>query len=236
MTLGLIGASAAQAQPYYYAPRDYGPHFYGQVLPPYEIMRIVRSTGLAPLTRPMRRGPAYVVVAANRSGGQMRVVIDAMSGDIMTVNPMVAMRSYGAQPLYPYVAPPLDGQHGSYGPGPRFDGGVPPVPPRDVPHPRIATAPMVAPAPAVAPPARDLPDARIATAPTVAPPAASTAPARTPLPRPRPNVAANDAPAASSAPNAARAPVPTATAPAIIKPAPAAEPNATQMVPVAPLE
>jgi hypothetical protein len=228
MALGLCGASAAQAQ-YYYGS---GPRYYDEGLPPYEIMRVVRSAGLAPLSRPVRRGPTYVVVAANRSGGQMRVVVDAVTGDIMTVNPMVAMRPYGAQPYYPGGAP-LNEPPGAYGGDPRFDGGVPPVPPRDLPSARMMPAPGFAPP---APP-REAPNARVATAPAHASPAAPPPPARTPMPRPRPNVAAASEPAptvtgtvpAPATSKAPAAPVPTPTAPAIINPS-------TQMVPVAPLE
>src|SRR2546425_912781 len=67
LALGLADVGIANAQAIYFgfAPRVYDPG-----LPPHEIMRIVRSTGLAPLTRPGRRGPYYMVIAANRSGGQ----------------------------------------------------------------------------------------------------------------------------------------------------------------------
>ena len=75
LALGLdIGIANAQAI-------YFGPRVYDAGLPPHEIMRIVRSTGLAPLTRPARRGPYYVLLATNRSGGQMRVVVDAYAGE-----------------------------------------------------------------------------------------------------------------------------------------------------------
>ncbi len=78
------------------------------MLPPYEIMSIVRSTGLAPLTRPMRRGPYYVLVAVDRAGRQMRVVVDAQLGDIVNMRPAMAAASYGpgAGPLRPEAGRP----------------------------------------------------------------------------------------------------------------------------------
>ena len=84
LALGLTGAGSADAQAIYYGPRVYdpGPRVYDPALPPYEIMRIVRSAGLAPLTRPTRRGSYYVVIAGTRSGGHMRVLVDAYAGEV----------------------------------------------------------------------------------------------------------------------------------------------------------
>src|SRR5262249_47488429 len=173
IALGLCGAGAAQAQPYYYG---YGPSYYDQALPPYEIMRVVRSTGLLPLSRPMRRGPTYVVVATNRSGGQMRVVVDAFRGDILNVNPLVAMPD----------EPPR-----AFRPDHRFDGGVPPVPPRNIPSVRTLPPPGMGSAPPTStagPPVspHDLPNERVANAPPMATPAAPAAQAPTPPAPPPP--------------------------------------------------
>ena len=257
-----------QAPPYYYSrdpdrreygPRDYGPrdysppeygaHGYDWGLPPYEIMRIVRSRGLAPLTRPMRRGSTYVVVAANRSGGQMRVVLDAASGDIMTVNPMLGAGPYGAPPPYQNAGPMPEEQSGRYAGDPRYEGG-PPVPPRDVPRAPLSTNPMAS-DPMARPRGAPAPygvvqSPRLATAPAMTPAPGASVPARTPLPRPRPKLAATDAagarsPASEQAPpapsQATIAAVPSATAPAIINPSPVQSPDGgTVMVPVAPLE
>jgi len=96
--LALVGAGAAEAQAIYVGPRYYDPG-----LPPYEIVRIVRANGLAPLSRPVRRGPTYMLAASDRSGRQLRVVVDARSGEILTVTPVLAMRSYG-----PWLASPYD--------------------------------------------------------------------------------------------------------------------------------
>jgi len=86
-------------------------------LPPYEIATIVRSTGLSPLERPFRRGPTYVVHAIDQRGDEMRVVLDARHGDILSVTPISTISRLGPAPGgYPY------------GPPPRVGGGAPPLP------------------------------------------------------------------------------------------------------------
>ena len=85
-------AQIIYANPGYAGRGDAGPGYGGQghpsaALPPYEFMSMVRSTGLAPLTRPMQRGAYYVLVAVDRVGRQMRVVVDARLGDIVNLRP-----------------------------------------------------------------------------------------------------------------------------------------------------
>jgi hypothetical protein len=188
------------------------------VLPPYEIMSIVRSTGLAPLTRPMRRGPYYVLVAVDRAGRQMRVVVDAQLGDIVNMRPATAAVSYGPELGRPY-GPPAAVPPGPVGPtaayGPRSNGDAQaPMPPRSVPKPTIpdpaaqnGAAPNAAgpgshangPAAAAPPP----PPTRLAVAEPALPPPP-------PLPRPRPKLALNEAPpeAPTALPPAGKPPVP----------------------------
>jgi hypothetical protein len=67
----------------------------GQTLPPlpsflspYEITRIARTAGFDPLAPPLREGTTYVLRATDPSGSLMRVVVDARSGAIRTVNPI----------------------------------------------------------------------------------------------------------------------------------------------------
>src|SRR5262245_63150263 len=115
---GIIVADSAQAQLVYigpgaYAARAYGPGFGPRIhdgsLMPFEVMRIVRSHGLMPLSRPARRQATYEVIAGTRSGGQMRVVIDAFSGDVVKVNPIAAGGPNGprlAAPYDPSLPPP----------------------------------------------------------------------------------------------------------------------------------
>ena len=57
---------------------------------PYEVLTIVRSTGLDPLDRPIRRGPNYVLHAIGRDGREVRVVVSARYGDIVAVTPMAS--------------------------------------------------------------------------------------------------------------------------------------------------
>lgn len=223
-----LGATVAQAQTYYYPPYPYAPpayipyaygppRVYRPGIPPQEVMRIVRSRGLMPLSRPMRRGPTYVVIAAARSGGQVQVVVNAMTGDVIATNSRLAMRPYGA----PNGGPPPDGAVPPYGPpGARFDGGIRPVPPNGLRNPRTATAP------ADRPPA--IPRTSINPRSADAPPARVT-PRGTPMPRRRPEGFPNDSTAAAPA-----ASIPTPEAPAQ-QPAPA-QPAPSTMVPVAPLE
>jgi hypothetical protein len=139
-------------------------------LPPYEIMSIVRSTGLAPLTRPMRRGPFYVLVAVDRVGRQMRVVVDARLGDIVNLRPAFASSGEpahasaltgpalagpalpGAEPPPPSVAeiPPRsipDARPGAA----RLGAVSPPLPPLPRPRPNLASNEARAPAPRAAP-------------------------------------------------------------------------------------
>jgi hypothetical protein len=70
------------------AAQGYQPGYEGGGLPPYEILSILRSTGLAPIGQPMRRGPTYVLRAIDRRDREVRVVISARSGDVLSVTPV----------------------------------------------------------------------------------------------------------------------------------------------------
>ncbi|MEI8153910.1 MAG: hypothetical protein WCG92_20325 [Hyphomicrobiales bacterium] len=61
-------------------------------LPPYEVLTIVRSTGLDPVGRPMRNGPNYVMHAIDNAYREVRVVISARSGEILSVTPLAVSR------------------------------------------------------------------------------------------------------------------------------------------------
>jgi hypothetical protein len=226
-TVGTVGAQTVYA----------GPGLSDPALPPYEIMSIVRSTGLAPLTRPMRRGPYYVLVAVDRVGRQMRVVVDAQLGDIVNLRPALATGSYGPELGRPYgppgigAAPPdAIGATAAYGPRsggepygtrpsadlpvPRqsAESTLPPAPPRAIPNARTVTAPSVttpgATTPgATAPGVTSPPPTRLAVAEPALPPAP-------PLPRPRPKLALNEAPATTPADAAAGPPAQKPAAPA----------------------
>jgi hypothetical protein len=223
-TVGSVGAQTVYA----------GPGLSDPALPPYEIMSIVRSTGLAPLTRPMRRGPYYVLVAVDRVGRQMRVVVDAQLGDIVNLRPALAVGSYGPEPGRLYGPPDTTGATAASGPrtGGEFYGtrpsadlppphqsqesALPPTPPRAVPNagvttPRTVTAPSVT-TPGVTTP----PPTRLAVAEPASPPAP-------PLPRPRPKLALNEAPATTPADAPAGPPAHKPAAPAAT-PSPAPSP------------
>ena len=188
MTIAAPGALRAQPvmQPYY-------PGFAG--LPPYEILAIVRSAGLDPVSRPARQGPVYVLRALNPAGQEVRVVVDARMGRIVKVV-AVAPTDPGA------FAPPAS---------------IPPgraVPDSNGPTSRSAALPSGSdddtdfePLHPGAPGILPKPPARTAAKPP--PP---------PLPRSRPKEAAVAAPSASAAPIAAAAPAAT---PATATPAPA---------------
>jgi hypothetical protein len=222
--LGLGAAGTAAAQAVYVGPGYAGSGLSDPVLPPYEIMSIVRSTGLAPLTRPMRRGPYYVLVAVDRAGRQMRVVVDAHLGDIVNMRPAVAAATYGPEAGRPEVGRPsgLPGAAGvplgptaPYGAHPNGDA-LAPMPPRSNPTIANAASPNAAvPNPTTSNPHAFKAPGAASTRLAVAEPALPPAP---PLPRPRPKLALNVAPAAAAAP-AAEAPPP-----AIKPPVPATTP------------
>lgn len=137
-------------------------------LPPHEILTMLRSTGLDPLGQPVRRGPNYVLRAIDDNDREVRVVVSARSGGIVSVTPIATAsrmpppRGGGTEPYERmpegYLPP---GGPGSYGPlivdedddalpprgygAPRPPGAVPGTPPRSssaAPPPRGgATAP-----------------------------------------------------------------------------------------------
>jgi hypothetical protein len=246
--LGIASISAAQAQGIYIGrPRIYMPPMVDQsVVPPSEILMLVRAAGLSPLTQPARRGHRYVVLASDRMGGQLRVVMNAYDGRILNVRPAHDPR-FAYQPDRPPAgvperAPP---QRYSAVPAPGLKD-----PPAAAPSSRSAPSPAAAhPVPTSRIPLAG--ERRQASAPTASDPAPTPRSARTPLPRPRPAArsesqtaaAPAEPPAAThSAPPAARAQEPAQQPTA--SPAPttgqsqpgAVPPKDVQLVPVAPLE
>jgi hypothetical protein len=234
---GAAGIAPAAAQLVPIDPRALDPG-----IPPYQVMTIVRSTGLNPVSRPIRRGPNYVVIATDRSGGQVRVLVDAHYGDIRRIHPVMAPYPNAPYPnawaAAPYGRPPglvpLPGQ--GYGP----EAHIHPLPPDDgydLPPPAPNAGFEVGPGPI---PPRSIPNSRSVNVPPPSLAAAPSAPhpVRTPLPRSRPEVASTQTPGPTSA-------LPTPSAPAVIvstpsaasasKPAAAAKPE-LKLEPVAPLE
>ena len=87
-----------------------------QALPPHEIAASVWSTGLRPVSSPVRKGPRYVVRAVDRRGGEFKVAADAYTGRVLFVEPLgyrggpaVAGRSYPSG--YPEEAVPPRGSY-----------------------------------------------------------------------------------------------------------------------------
>lgn len=166
----------------------------GDLLPPYEVNTILRSMGMSPLHRPFWRHGRYVVRALDNAGREMRVTVDARSGQVLGLQPVASgdygpRRDYGARqdygpgydrrpdlaPRWGNAAPP------SYSPQPQDDdndmaeeddarlGALPPADP-----PRVITAPRSA-----------APTPRAAATPS-APRTAAATPSVPPLPRPKP--------------------------------------------------
>ena len=122
-------------------------------LPPYEILTMLRSTGLDPLDQPVRRGPNYVLRAIDGSDREVRVVVDARTGDVRSVTPVqtasrmppgplprggVTMGPYERMPPG-YIPPdayrpgPPVAEEDDEGPPPRSYGTQPPAPIPGVP-------------------------------------------------------------------------------------------------------
>jgi len=101
-----LTAPAATAEPLRFA-QSFGP----DVLPPYEIVTIIRSAGLDPLSRPFLRGPNYVMRAFDHDYQEVRVVVDARRGDIIRIVPVAVasrMPPRGGVTMGPYER--MDGQ------------------------------------------------------------------------------------------------------------------------------
>jgi hypothetical protein len=181
LTLALAGSGPAAAQLVYPAPP--GPVM---VMPPHEVVAMVRSTGLEPLSHPVRHGPAYVLRAADPAGQVMRVVVDARLGRIVRVMPAFAPRYAAPVGPPPYGRPP---------------GSIALMPDGYSPNSRIAALPPGVGDPPMHGPGgayEGLPGAR---APAVhAPPQPGAQAGPPPLPRPRPNVASAAKPASAPLP------------------------------------
>jgi hypothetical protein len=216
--LALAIASSVGAQPLAPAP-DVAPPAaaplaqpQASALPPAQITASVRSAGFDPLSRPVRRGPVYYVFALDRALTDVRVMVDAHSGRVLS-----ATRLAGAGTAY--------GGPGYESYGRRYEPA--PVPPGEVPlqQPRRPSGPAAL-------EARRRPAERpgeSAPLPRTRPDEVVTGDVKEAPPRVRP-----DAPAAN--PPAAKSPAADpAAAAGSAKPQPA-PPQPPIMVPVAPLE
>ena len=68
------------------------------VMPAGEILTTVRALSLNPIGEPIRRGPYYVLHAYDPGGVEVRVVVDAHFGDVLSVTPVAtALTLYAPQ-------------------------------------------------------------------------------------------------------------------------------------------
>ena len=120
-------------------------------VPPYEIMRTVRTAGFDPLAPPLREGTTYVLRADDFRGILMRVVVDARTGAIRDVNRIVpgpGSGAYGEVGMMGPDEPAPDAMLPPYGMPPEFDApetappdqGAMPPPPTRLAAPRAARA------------------------------------------------------------------------------------------------
>ena len=103
-----LHSNTAPAAAQGYGP-DYGPGYGPGALPPHEILTILRSTGLDPLGQPVRRGPNYVLRAIDDTDREVSVVVNARSGDVLSVTPVQTasrMPPHGGITMGPYEPMP----------------------------------------------------------------------------------------------------------------------------------
>jgi hypothetical protein len=86
IVLLLAFGAAVQAQPG--APTHPG-------LPPYEVLAIVRSKGLEPLSRPQRHAGSYTLRAVDSRGREVQVTVDARQARITKIAPLVRPSASG---------------------------------------------------------------------------------------------------------------------------------------------
>ena len=127
LAIGIAAAGPATSQVLPYPPPgNMLPYPAANNLPPHEVVALVRSTGLEPLTRPVRHGPVFILHAANKAGHEVRVVVDARLGRIVRVVPLGTVRQAAAvpPPPAPYGRPPagIPSVPDGYGPSGRATG------------------------------------------------------------------------------------------------------------------
>jgi hypothetical protein len=214
-----------------YSPPYSAPLRVDRTLPPHEVITIVRSLGLKPVSAPRARGQSWVVRALGQDGTQVRVVLEATSGRVIEI-----MRLGPPPPQVVRIIPGSPRGAGRYEDPEEFEelDDKPPVPPGRVPRasgeapypgagPQVITRDSeftgslgqrsVDPLLGVPPEFRrgakrsdPPPEKRIATRPPT-----DSSPRATPIPRPRPadvptQAKADAAPAVAPAPAAAPAP------------------------------
>jgi hypothetical protein len=116
-------------------------------LPPFEVITIVRSMGMDPLGRPVRRGAAYVLRALDGYGQEVMVAVDARQGRVLSVRPVMPVAAPYGPPGQAYTPPPYSVEppyvpeaEPYYPAEAEFESDYEPVPPR---APRVIYAPRV---------------------------------------------------------------------------------------------
>ncbi len=84
-----LSVSAAHADPVRVAQAIPG------MLPASEVAAVVRSAGFVPISPAMRRGNSYVLRASAPDGREVRVIVGARNGEIVSASPVVAAAPAG---------------------------------------------------------------------------------------------------------------------------------------------
>ena len=124
LAIGLSIAAPAAAEPMRVAQAMPG------MLSAHEAAAIVRSAGLNPIGPAMRRGENYVLRAVGPNGREMRVVVDARYGEILSVAPVISAARSAPPGAYERMGPyePIAPDGGLPPPGPAsVYGARPPV-------------------------------------------------------------------------------------------------------------
>jgi hypothetical protein len=115
--LGLVPCGSLTAQPVmpaYPAPYPgYYPGYYPgayEGFPPYEVLAIVRSKGLEPLSRPRRQGPVYALRALDPADREVQVTVDARTGRILKIAPTTNAGAAAPPSPIPYPVEGMDGE------------------------------------------------------------------------------------------------------------------------------
>jgi hypothetical protein len=151
------------------------PRYYGsRLLPPMEVIAIVRESGFSPLGIPQQRGLVYTISVIDRGGDDGRLVIDARSGRIIRFIPAYRMGdNFNGD---------LDLSYGPVGPlPPSINSGYRRAPRPPLPIPHVASR-SAAPLPKAPPHARpEAAPAQAAAAKPAEPPASTVGVAKPPV-------------------------------------------------------
>ena len=122
------------------------------VLPPHEILTIVRSAGLKPVGKPSRKGTTYLLSAIDDEGSKMRVVVDGRAGEVISVTPVAYGREFSPMPPSVY-----DSGSPVYEAAPPVSRATAPIIIDEEPEPPVyRRAPPIPAAVPIAPPTREL--------------------------------------------------------------------------------